>query len=101
MANGFGPENINIGGGSGMADFNPMEYPEVKCKHCGCEIFQPGVMFRKVPGTLFGQAGESVEIPLKIFFCSNCKKLSPQDQDMVDDLVLKANKKETISSIIL
>lgn len=88
-------QGMNIGPG---LDLNPMEYPEVTCPHCGCNIFQPGVMFRNLPGTLFGQAGEKVQFPLKVFYCINCRKLSPADQEIIDDLTLKANNKENCLS---
>lgn len=88
------PNNM-FGDNSQGGDINPLEYPSVVCSECGSEFFIPALMFRKVPGSLFGQAGNTIQYPMKVFVCKNCGKLSPDDQAVYDNLALKAEKSKT------
>lgn len=84
--------NINI---------NPFDYPEVKCDNCGCSIFSPGVMLRKIPGTLVGNAGQNVFIDQRVMYCVNCHELSPVDKEMLDKASKKPNDNEPQTSSII
>ena len=84
--------------GMSAPSINPFEYPTVKCS-CGNETFVPAVMFKSIPGAVVGEAGQSVDLPLKVFICSKCGKLCPKDQEMMTSEETET-KKETKSSII-
>ena len=43
----------------------------VKCEVCGGEVFEQGVMLRKVPAILTGNGKPGV-IPVPVFMCSKC-----------------------------
>lgn len=62
---------------------NPLDYPSVECTHCKNNVFVPGIIFYKVPGLELGAGSETVEVPVKVFVCSKCGELSPQDQDTI------------------
>lgn len=80
------PYNTNPAGMS-PAGFNPkvnpLDYPRVECTNCGNTTFIPGINFFKVPGLELGAGGETVEVPIKVFVCSKCGELSPQDQETI------------------
>ena len=82
-------------------NINPLEYPAVTCTECGSEFFIPVLMFRRIPGSLFGNAGSSIQYPMKVFVCKQCGALSPDDQAVYDDLVEKAKNKQNTSKIII
>lgn len=64
---------------------NPFEYPNEKCE-CGNETFVPGYIVKKIPGMLVGASDEKeVGVPVKVFLCAKCGKLSPADQKMFDE----------------
>lgn len=73
---------------------NPMDYPAVKCSECGGQIFVPGLLLRKVPGALVGDAGNDVQAAVKVFYCVNCRALSPSDQEMLDEFEDAARVRE-------
>lgn len=67
------PQQINI---------NPLDYPEVVCDKCGCTVFTPGLKFRAIPGTVVGQAGQTVYADQRVVVCMNCHELSPMDKEV-------------------
>jgi hypothetical protein len=77
------------GGAPGMAmggpatSINPFEYPTTKCS-CGNEIFTAGVMFKEIPGIAVGSSNEKEYVPIKVFVCSKCGKLAPQDAEFIE-----------------
>lgn len=62
---------------------NPLDYPMVECTNCGNHVFVPGIIFYSVPGLELGAGGETVDVPVKVFVCSKCGELSPQDQEII------------------
>lgn len=43
----------------------------IVCDECGCEVFIPGVMLRKVSKFMTGTATDSL-LPIEIFMCGSC-----------------------------
>ena len=74
-----------------MPNVNPLEYPTVKCS-CGNEIYIPGVIFKDIPGIALGQGTDNVQVPIKIFYCSKCGKLSKYDEEMLKPYEDKNNE---------
>ena len=95
--------NQNIGGAFGgvptMPNDNPLDDPSETCE-CGNEIFTPGIIFKKVPGVMLGQGSEYVPVPIKVFVCSKCGKLSPSDQKILDN-AKNVQEQATKSNLIL
>ena len=93
----------NIGGTLGgvptLPNVNPLDYPSETCE-CGNEIFTPGIIFKKVPGVMLGQGSEYVPVPIKVFVCSKCGKLSPSDQKILDN-AKNVQEQATKSNLIL
>lgn len=80
---------------------NPFEYPTLKCE-CGNETFVPAIIFKQVPGILLGNAEEkTVDIPIKVFICSKCGKISPTDEKILKETEEKAAKAVSKSNLIL
>lgn len=67
-----------------LPNVDPLDYPSVKCPHCGSEVFVPGVIFKEIPGVLLGQA-DTVAVPIKVFVCSKCGALSPDDEKILNE----------------
>lgn len=83
-----------------MPQVNPLDYPSEVCE-CGNEIFMPGVIFKKVPGVMLGQGGtDYVPVPIKVFVCSKCGKLSPSDQKILNE-EKKIKEQVTKTNIII
>ena len=78
-----------------LDNVNLMEYPGVVCPECCHDIFKPNVMFREIPGTLVGRAGETITVPMTVFVCSKCGALSPVSQKMIDDMKSKLEKNDS------
>lgn len=77
-------QNLLGNNGSAMpGNVNPFDYPSEVCE-CGCEIFVPGVIFKKIPGVLAGAGAQEMQFPVKIFYCSKCGKISPYDNEMME-----------------
>lgn len=74
----------NTAGNVNMPAVNPLDYPSEVCPNCGCEIFVPGIIFKKIPGVLIGQGSDDTQVPLKIFYCANCRELSPYDKKIIE-----------------
>lgn len=74
----------NTAGTVNMPAVNPLNYLSEVCPNCGCEIFAPGIIFKKIPGVLVGQGSEDTQVPLKVFYCVKCKELSPFDKKMIE-----------------
>lgn len=47
----------------------------IVCEKCGCEVFVPGVMLRKVSKFLIGSSVDSL-MPLEVFMCGNCHHIN-------------------------
>lgn len=81
---------------------NPLDYPSEVCPNCGCEVFVPGIIFKKVPGMLIGQGSETTQVPLKVFICANCRELSPYDKNILKERAnMKDKNKETTKSNLI
>jgi len=79
---------------------NPFEHPTLKCDKCGNELFVPQVMFRQVPGILLGSDEKVVNIPMKVYACSRCGELSPEDKEIIAKEEKLAKTKSQSSLII-
>lgn len=75
-------QNLNNGMGSNV---NPFDYKSEVCEECGNIVFQPALIFKKVPGILLGQGSEEVSLPIKVTCCSKCGALSPHDKAFVEE----------------
>lgn len=83
---------------------NPFAYETLKCSECGNETFIPGVIFKKVPGVMVGDASEEfVPIPIKVGICSKCGAISHADKKMIEEQEKRAGqtKKDNKSNLIL
>ena len=49
---------------------NPLKYPNVKC-HCGCEVWNQGVILKRIPGLEMGQGTEDVFVDLPVSSSKN------------------------------
>lgn len=78
--------------------FNPFQYPSEICPNCGCEIFTPGVIMKKVPGVVLGAGSEEVTVPIKVAICAKCGTLSETDKKMIDEETKKAKKAEELKN---
>lgn len=56
---------------------NPLKYPNVKCD-CGCEIWNQGVILKRIPGLEIGNGTEDTFIDLPVWYCSKCGKMLPE-----------------------
>lgn len=82
-----------------MPQVNPLDYPSETCE-CGNDIFIPGVIFKKIPGVVVGQGTETVQVPVKVFVCAKCGKLSPSDQKILEE-AKKIKEQVTKSNLII
>lgn len=57
---------------------NPLKYPNVKCGKCGCEVWNQGVILKKIPGLELGSGTEDQFVDLPVFYCSNCGEILPE-----------------------
>lgn len=55
----------------GTPQFTLRDTEAIKCEHCGGEVFEEGVMLRRVPALLTG-TGKPGVIPVPVFICSKC-----------------------------
>ena len=74
----------NTAGNVNMPAVNPLDYPSEVCPNCGCEIFVPGIIFKKIHGILIRQGSDDTQVPLKILYCANCRELSPYDKKILE-----------------
>lgn len=77
-----------------MPDLNLFEYPEEVCSECGHNVFAPGIIFKKVPGVVLGEGGDTVTVPIKVAYCTKCGALSPSDREVYDKETAKAAEKK-------
>lgn len=85
-----------LGGENSQLKINPLDYQSIKCE-CGCELFEPAVVFKAIPGVLLGISDQKeVSMPIKVFKCSKCGKLFKDDEKMLYD-----NNKEKKSNLII
>ena len=85
---------------------NPFAYEDLKCSECGHNVFQPGLIFKMVPGLLLGAGDQKeVAVPVKVACCAKCGALSPMDQKDYDEQTEAAKKaagqKEGSSTLII
>lgn len=60
---------------------NPLKYPSIKCK-CGCEVWDQGVILKKIPGLEVGNGVEDTFIDLPVYYCSKCGEILPEYREM-------------------
>ena len=65
----------NIGG----PKVDPRDYPSIKCDKCGGIVFKNAVVLKEIPGSVVGQGGEPVVLPLQIFVCNKCGAILKSD----------------------
>lgn len=70
---------------------DPRDYPNVKCDKCGCEVFVPAMIIKKIPGLVIGKAGEDINHPLSVFVCHKCGTIMAADRK-----TLKLDNDETV-----
>lgn len=85
------------GTNANMPAVNPLDYPSEVCPNCGCEIFVPGIIFKKVPGVLIGQGTDTTQVPLKVFVCAKCHELSPYDKKVIEDRKSMKDKNKDVN----
>ena len=65
--------NVNI---------NPKDLEDVLCDKCGCQTFQPVVLFKKISAVL-SPNGQKALFPLEVYRCTDCghinKEFLPQN----------------------
>ena len=88
-------ENIN---GPSLSQTTP-----VKCESCGCEVFYPAYLLRKVSRLLIGAQDDGI-IPINTFACASCghtnaEFIPPQLRE--DNKEKETKKEEPKSSIIM
>ena len=49
----------------------------IVCEECGCEVFVPGMLLRKVSKFISGTTSDSI-LPLEIFACAKCQHINEQ-----------------------
>ena len=88
-------DNINV---------NPYAYEDLTCTECGHNVFVPGIVFKKIPGVLVGDATRKfVPFPIKVACCAKCGALSAEDKEDLEKQAAMAKKAETAnkSSLII
>lgn len=70
-------ENSNFN----MPQFNPNEYPSLECDKCGNVGFVPGMIIKKIPGVLVGNAHKIQLMPDQILICSKCGTILKKDRE--------------------
>ena len=72
----------NAGGKLGAPSFTLKDTEAVKCELCGGEVFDQGVMLRRVSPILTGNGKPGI-VPVPVFICSKCghvnKEFIPQE----------------------
>lgn len=56
-----------------MPDIDITNTTGIKCPHCGCEVFDQGLLLRMVSSVLTG-TGQPGLVPITTFVCTNCHK---------------------------
>lgn len=86
-------DNINI---------NPYGYEDLTCAECGHNVFIPGIIFKKIPGMLAGDATRKfVLFPVKVACCAKCGALSAEDKEELEQQAEMAKKAEAAKSSII
>lgn len=60
---------------------NPLKYPTVKCE-CGCEVWNQGVIIKRIPGLEVGNGTEDTFADLPVYYCAKCGKIIPEHRKM-------------------
>lgn len=49
----------------------------IKCEKCGCEVFMPAYLLRKVSKLLIGAQSDGI-VPINVFSCVKCKHINSE-----------------------
>ena len=80
---------------------NPLKYPNIKCE-CGCEIWNSGVILKRIPGLEIGQGTEDQFLDLPVYYCSKCGKILPEYREIYKlDQSAQVEEPSKKSSLIL
>lgn len=80
---------------------NPLKYPNVKCE-CGCEIWNQGVILKKIPGLEVGNGMEDTFIDLPVWYCIKCGKILPEYRQIYKlDGAREEPKKDNTPTLII
>ena len=60
--------NVNI---------NPKDLEDVVCDKCGCQRFQPVVLFKKISAVL-SPNGQKALFPLEVYRCTDCGHINQE-----------------------
>ena len=60
--------NVNI---------NPKDLEDVLCDKCGCQTFQPVVLFKKISAVL-SPNGQKALFPLEVYRCTDCGHINQE-----------------------
>ena len=63
--------NVNI---------NPKDLEDVLCDKCGCQTFQPVVLFKKISAVL-SPNGQKALFPLEVYRCTDCGHINQEFQE--------------------
>ena len=81
---------------------NPLKYSNVKCDKCGSELFEYGMILKRIPGLELGAGVDDVNYPIDIIVCKKCGAIL---KDIREELKLEEfaeePKEETKSTLIL
>jgi DNA-directed RNA polymerase subunit RPC12/RpoP len=79
---------------------NPLNYPSVVCDNCGCEVFSPAMVFKRIPGVVAGSGTEESLCPIPVYICSKCGELMPDYKKTVQKTEENKDSK-TIQTVLL
>lgn len=75
--------DLILGGGGvpqiGGPKLDASDFETCKCAKCGCFMFEPRIVLKKISGTLIGRGTEPVYIPMQILVCSDCGEIYEND----------------------
>ena len=85
---------------NGQLNINPFKYPNVKCE-CGNEIWNHGIILKKIPGIELGTGTEDQFMDFPVFYCSKCGKILPEYREIYKLDEASTEKPSTNSPLIL
>ena len=62
-------------------NINPDDLVDVVCEKCGCQVFTPAFLFKKLSAVLSPNGKDSM-IPLNVFKCNDCGHINKEFEDM-------------------
>ena len=67
------------GGGNGAANVNikPEDLEDVVCDKCGCQTFEPVMVFKSLSAVL-SPTGQKSLIPLQLYKCTECGHINDE-----------------------